>query len=352
MSKIFKQLASRSLIGISRNPIDVEVIHHIVGKPSSYERNGKRYICSCLSCQNPKCMKFDQSELKISNDKLSEFPADLNDAVCPMNAIQWERNNKTPTIFAEHCINCGICARRCPVGAIYSDGNSAAINCLETDIDFVSTTDKNVAAHKTQIDKFSLCKHVGSFFDITDDTIGSIYDKLRRQQTDAQFPNLIVRNMLIVLGNRCIIRRHGDVYFRIDAIAENANTIGIVEVEFNKESLESPRAILDDIAVLSARYGISKEQIKPFIVSLEFPNIRTEYWRVIKDINAVLGVKIHSLSLGAVCILTSCFSLMPIEMVDFYADIDSASIKNGIKSLTKIETLENISGRAIFEPQK
>jgi len=137
-------------------------------------------------------------------------------------------------------------------------------------------------------------------------------------------PNLIIRNLFIALGNQCIIRRRGDVYFRIDSIIEDSPTIGIAEVEFHKDSLESPRAILDDIAVLSSRYGIDKHQIKPFIVSLEFPNIRTEYWRVIKDIKDTLGIRIHSLTLGALCILSLEAPAVPIGAVDFYANIDNA----------------------------
>ena len=41
-----------------------------------------------------------------------------------------------------------------------------------------------------------------------------------------------------------------------------------------------------------------KEKIKPYIVFLEFPNRRAEYWQVIKDINNVLEIKINSLTLG------------------------------------------------------
>lgn len=196
------------------------------------------------------------------------------------------------------------------------------------------------------------CQHTGLYLEIDEDSIEVLYGKLAEQQTEAQFPNLIVRNLFLVLGNHCIIRRRGDVYFRIDAIIENNPAIGVAEIEFHKDTLEPPRAILDDIAVLSSRYGIEKQHIKPFIVLLELPNLRTEYWRVIKDIKDVLGIRIHSLTLGALCILTWMFSNAPIHSVDFYADINTPSIKQRVEALCAGIELPEITRHAIFEPMK
>jgi hypothetical protein len=161
-----------------------------------------------------------------------------------------------------------------------------------------------------------------------------------------------VRNFFLVLGNQCVIRRRGDIYFRIDAIISDKPVIGVAEVEFCKDTLESPRAILDDIAVLSSRYEIEKVKIKPFIISLEFPNIRTEYWRVIKDIHDVLGIRIHSLTLGALCILAWSFAPVPIGGVDFYANIDAPSIKTAVEKACGGGKIPDISSIAVLEPTK
>lgn len=276
----------------------------------------------------------------------------MEDFVCPTNALLWERGSLTPTIVAEHCINCGICARRCPVGAIYSNGNAAVIHSGEGSVTFEPATPDNITRHNEQIRRLSRGQHTGRFLNVTEETVSVLYRKLAEQQTDAQFPNLIVRNLFLVLGNRCIIRRRGDVYFRIDAILEDTPSVGIVEVEFHKDSLESPRAILDDIAVLSARYNIDKRTIKPFIISLEFPNIRTEYWRVIKDIRNVLDIRIHSLTLGALCMLVWGCSDFSIGTADFYADVDSPSIKDAVKAIGSIEYIPDLGSLAVLEPKK
>jgi ferredoxin len=297
-------------------------------------------------------MKFAPQELVLTDGRLSDFPADMDDSVCPTNAHLWERGDQIPTINAEHCINCGICARRCPIGAIYSKGGTAVIHSGEKEVQFRPATPDNIAIHNEQLLGLNACQHKGRYLDVTKATVSVIYEKLAAQQTDAQFPNLIVRNLFLVMGNQCIIRRRGDVYFRIDAIVEDSPIIGIAEVEFHKDSLESPRAILDDIAVLSARYEIDQHQIKPFIISLEFPNIRTEYWRVIKDIKDVLGIRIHSLSLGALCMLAWRFSDIPIGAVDFYADVDSPTIKSAVEAVCGVRKITELGDYAVLEPKK
>jgi ferredoxin len=297
-------------------------------------------------------MKFTSEELTLTDERLSEFPIDADDSVCPLDAIVWERGFNTPAIIADLCINCGICARRCPVGAIYSNGDSAIIHIGESNVEFLPVTDENMGKHTAQIETLLQCRHEGEFITPSEISIATLYKKLNEQQTKSQFPNLIIRNLFLVLGNQCIIRRKGDIYFRIDAVLADKPVIGVAEVEFNKDSLESPRAILDDIAVLVSRYEIEKVQIKPFIISLEFPNVRTEYWRVIKDIRDVLGVHINSLSLGALCILVWRFVFAPIGKVDFYADINSPSIKSAIEKACGDFRISDISNYAVLEPKK
>ena len=351
MSKVFKQQTHKESVGIGKYTTPTRIVHS-ANQPSVFEHEGVAVKSSCLGCMNPLCMKFASEELTLMDERLSDFPVDADDSVCPLDAIVWERGFQTPSIIADRCINCGICARRCPAGAIYSNGNCAVIHTGESNVGFLPVTDENVGKHTAQINAFLRCRHEGEFVKPNEKSIATLYSKLNEQQTKSQFPNLIIRNLFLVLGNQCIIRRKGDIYFRIDAILADKHVIGVAEVEFNKDSLESPRAILDDIAVLVSRYEIDKVQIKPFIIFLEFPNIRTEYWRVIKDIRDVLGVQINSLSLGALCILVWQFVFAPIDKVDFYADIDSSSIKSAVEKACGDLRIADISNYAVLEPKK
>lgn len=357
MSRVFKQQTNRDSVGILEFPVPT-VIHHNPGEPSkAYDPLGRMCRASCLGCLNPTCMRFSPEELRLYDERLNEFPADIDDTICPLNAIIWERGARTPSIVTERCINCGICARRCPIGAIYSKGKAAVIHSGEPEVAFTPVTPESLQKHTMQIS--ALCfpgrggyKHMGQFVVPNEAAIENLYNRLDAQSTEVQFPNLIIRNLFLVLGNQCIMRRRGDIYFRIDAIIANRPRIGIAEVEFHKDSLESPRAILDDIAVLSSRYGISKTEVEPYIVSLVFPNLRTEYWRVIKDIRDVLGVRIHSLTLGALCMLAWSFVCVPIGAVDFYADVDTPSIRQQIGMLCRTEGLPKSLSHAVLEPKK
>lgn len=356
MSRVFKQQTSRENVGINGvlHLSFSALIRHRPGEPSTYEAQNRICLSSCLGCLNPACMRFEPKELRLSDDRLNEFPADTNDTVCPMHAIIWERDAQIPTVVADRCINCGICARRCPMGAIYSDGDIAVIHSGEPEVVFMPLTLERSQMHNVQLEALSRTHHAGQFVAPDEVSINNLYSRLSERSTEAQFPNLIVRNLFLVQGNECIIRRRGDVYFRIDAIAKIPvlPAIFITEVEFHNDSLESPRAILDDVAVLSSRYGINKLALKPFIVSLEFPNLRTEYWRVIKDIRDVLGVRICSLTLGALCMLVWSFVTIPIGAVDFYADVDSPSIRTQIATACKQSELPGFISYAVLEPMK
>jgi ferredoxin len=361
VSRVFKQKTSRDKVGIFLGQLSPQKIQHhpyepstliVAAKPNNAFESSTSMKCACIGCITPKCMKFAEDELTITDDRLSEFPADADDSVCPLGAITWDDRQYTPQINADHCINCGICAKRCPIGAIYSNGENAVIHTDETNVRFLNATLENIEFHKMELNLFLECEHVGLFTVSNEKSVASLYRKLGKQQTNIQFPNLIVRNLFLVLGNQCIIRRRGDIYFRIDAILADIPVIGVAEVEFNKDSLESPRAILDDIAVLVSRYEIEKTSIRPYIISLEFPNIRTEYWRVIKDINDVLGIRIHSLTLGALCILAWSFVPVSIGRVDFYADVEMPSIKAAIEEVCGKGKIPEICSVAVLEPTK
>jgi Fe-S-cluster-containing dehydrogenase component len=351
MSKLFRQQTNRESVGILT--VDVPtLIKHNPGIPSEYMISNEKHSATCVGCLNPPCIRFADEELSLSEARLCDFPSDADDTVCPLNAIVWERGANTPTIINERCINCGICARRCPFGAIYSDGTTGIIHKQESEVVFLDTNERNIEIHKTQVLAILDCRHIGNFCYPETAPIEKMYEKLLRMPTEAQFPNLITRNLFLVLGNECIISRRGDVIFRLDALVANTPSIGVVEIEFSKDSLESPRAILDDIAVLHSRYGIGKDEVTPFIVSLELPNIRTEYWRVLKDIKGVLGISIQSITLGALCVLAWSFFEINIGTVNFYIDIDTPSFQAEVERLLGEEELPKITSYAVYEPIK
>lgn len=353
MSKILDQKTHKhSLLLLNSSIVAPVDITHIPNEPTVMHSNQNHCTTGCLSCATPYCMKYQPTEIVPQNKLFAAFPVDMNDYVCPTAAISWEKDALYPTINPELCISCGLCASRCPVGAIFLTEEHAVVHSNQELTSEVEYNDANAKIHVQQIELLSKAMHSGKMLNESEQLLLKIFEKMAKIKTDAQFPNILTRNLVIQTGNRCFIRRRGDVYLRIDAIMELGEHAGIVEIEFNKDSLESPRAILDDIAVLVSRYSINANIIKPFIVSLEFPNIRTEYWRVIKDISNVLKIKINSLSVGVLLLFVWNFINVDFQSKDFYADVDKPSIKQETQNALKDELNLDGSRCAVLEPTK
>jgi len=67
--------------------------------------------------------------------------------------------------------------------------------------------------------------------------------------------------------------------------------------------LESPRALMEDVAVLHSRYGYTVGSIDPVSIVLTLPNVRSEYYQVIRDIESVLGLRCRTITVGALVAL-------------------------------------------------
>ncbi|SDL23641.1 4Fe-4S binding protein [Natronincola ferrireducens] len=329
MSKIFNQKQQQIVpkhYTVESTPIS---IIYYPNKPSYITfQTGTKLESTCLSCIERYCLNYKESEL--SNSLFSIFPNDKNTNVCPVNAIKWLANSSFPHVDSNLCINCGLCASRCPVGAIYLSQKTAIVNTRA--VEKVSLTNKS--NHMIMLSKLFRTKKEGSFQDESDALIDSIYKKLLCADTSSQFPNLFTRNLLIQLKLNTLIRRKGDVNIRMDGIfSSNSSVKGVLEIEFGKDVLNSPRNILDDLAVLSSRYNYSYKELTPLIISLNLPNTRTEYWRVIKDVNNVLNIRIQSLTIGSLMILMWNNSEVNFNKDNFYIDCDNYSLENQIITL-------------------
>ena len=134
------------------------------------------------------------------------------------------------------------------------------------------------------------------------DTVGQLEDAKT---------TLLIRNLLNEVGLNARTRRRGDTNMRIDAVGFSRNERPFVaEIETGAGVLESPRALLEDVAVLHSRYGYAVDGIDPVSIILSFPNFRSEYYQVIRDIEAVLGLRCRTITVGAlVTLLWNCAKL-------------------------------------------
>lgn len=302
--------------------------------------NGRSAIATCLNCYNVPCMKFAEHEIVISN--FDKYPADRSPTVCAAKAIEIEEGK--PVIKAEYCMLCGVCAARCPVGAIaLQAGKGACIN-YDDSPGFVLDEDFSEDAHNRHIMLFTKASKSGTVLNESDSNINEVFLRLYNtwKRVGDRFPNVLARNLLIGAGLGSALGRKGNNHMRMDILLGPPGVnYGVVEVEFGQDAiLDAPRDIMDSMAVLISRYGWDREQLIPLVVSDILPNRRSEYWSIIQDIRNVLGIKIGTVTILSLILLN--WHRLKLDLINghpFYADRDTTSYR--------VSVLEAIFGRKL-----
>jgi NAD-dependent dihydropyrimidine dehydrogenase PreA subunit len=273
----------------------VKALHFSDGaKPVAVElANGGKGRGSCLGCHDAPCMVLGESD-SVLPEVLSEFPGDPGADVCPTRAVVWNETGTAVAVQRDLCIGCGLCVARCPYGAISVDAEGKAIveandpDRLTTERDLKSAVSGHVQPERTG----RIGPPGAAVLQRMPETVAALSDTASAQ---------LVRNLFLACGVKCRIRRRGDTNIRMDGVLGTADgRLGVLEIELASAALESPRALLEDVAVLHSRYGIRVDQIDPVSVVLGFPNVRSEYFQVIADIETVLHLRCRTVTVGAI----------------------------------------------------
>lgn len=258
---------------------------------------------NCADCKSKKCLSFNSLELACP-DYIDSFPASSIKDVCLTGALKFNKDY----IFIDkgRCINCGMCAYRCPKKRI------------------------PMTSIKPKID---------------DSNISELFRNIAKQKkNDPNFPNLLVRNFLITLGYKAAILKKGVISIRTDLVG----TDFIAEIEFGEDILETPRSILDDVAVLSSRYNVDFKKIQTLIFIDKLPHVRSEIWEVIKDIRKITNIKIQTISLFYLFlrVWSGHKLLTDTGNIDFYIDNESTDYRRRIfKKYMPSAEIEKLSER-------
>lgn len=346
--RIFSEATNRNNISVLYDiPTHIE---YRSGMPAIARfSDGESSSLGCIGCINPQCMRFTPQEVMCG--EVENFPNDQGGNACAVDALHWDFESDTPVIDAEKCINCGVCLRRCPVGAIYFD-ETIKVNRTITDKQARGTADHATINLQTrQIEALNNIRRSGALIAETDELLESIYEKLANIRSN--YHNSIARNLLISLGCKSAMRRIGDVYTRMDAVYSAPDgSFGAVEVEFGRDTLDASRGILDDIAVLFTRYGIEKDTNLPLVICLQLPNIRQGYWQFVKDVNAVEEIAIGTLTIGAMMLLNWNGCLLMPDDVAYYLDYDNMDLRSVISRQIRREIRISDKLLGILEPMK
>lgn len=254
--------------------------------------NGMKGHGTCLGCHDAPCMMLSEADMKLS-ESLAAFPGNPSREICPTQAITWDDSDEFTHVNSEACIGCGLCVARCPYGAIsLSDQGVAVVE--HDDLDDLTVE----GANSTSPEEHPETLRIGRIGPIDSPSVREMPNSI------AKMPNHVatrfIRNLLIECGMKTRTRRQGDTNIRIDGVLFTKDKdVGVLEIELGNDVLASPRALLEDVAVLHRRYGVEKENITPVSVVVELPNRRTEYFRVIDDIEKVLGLRCRTVTVGA-----------------------------------------------------
>jgi hypothetical protein len=137
------------------------------------------------------------------------------------------------------------------------------------------------------------------------DTTQLVEEKILLKYLSKTSSNLLkidVSNLMSDSGLKTFVTRTGDNNLRMDALSTIGKNVYAVEIE-NLANLDSPRNILDSLAVLHSRYEISKGCLGGIIVVSTFPSKRSEFWEVVNDIQRVTELNIYIIPLYALIIL-------------------------------------------------
>ena len=247
---------------------------------------------TCLGCHDAPCMTLAVEDLALP-EALRKFPGDPTREVCPTGAITWNASGEVAVVNGDACIGCGLCVARCPYGAISLTPTGVAV------IESGDPDDLTVAAPTGSIATGHIrARSVGRIGPMRFPAVGRMPDSIANlnSHASAQF----VRNLLIECGIKCRTRRQGDTNVRMDGVLATVDgRMGVLEIELGNTVLESPRELLEDVAVLHGRYGIEVGSIDPVSMITRLPNARSEYYRVMSDIEKVLGLRCRTVTIGA-----------------------------------------------------
>jgi len=238
-------------------------------------------------------MEKHESELDLPNE-MNSFPGDPNLDVCPTAAVRWDSAGEFTFIDTDACIGCGLCVSRCPYGAIsLLDGSVASVESSDPDGLVTCEPVQNEHSRPTRVGVISFLG-VPAAMQLPGQVL-----KLGDVKT-----NLFIRNLLHEVGLNARSRRKGDTNIRMDAFGYSRSGRPFVgEFEVGAGLLESPRALLEDVAILHSRYGYEVASIDPVSVILAFPSLRSEYYQVLRDIDKVLGLRCRTITIGALLAL-------------------------------------------------
>lgn len=316
MAKIFKRVDANELGFTYKNnlaPTFVNLDPRLIQKSKVTLSEGQQMESPCLVCSEAFCMNS-----AVDQDVFEPLKISQSEALCPVDALEI---NEAKLNIGKDCISCGLCIVSCPLGALSFDENYNV--CVSNSREELIETDKRVETSKYSIE-------YSTAFSVENETLlRKVVSGINNSKSRISVVNSLVAKSLSKKNVPTYLTRQGDVNLRMDAISKVEETFYLIEIEV-LANLDSPRDILDDVAVFCSRYKVEKSKVVGVIVLAELPNKRTEYWELISDIQKVIGLKIVTIPISALLVLLWNRAYLNID--DYCLDHSNTSARGAIEA--------------------